>query len=605
MVSLDKSYGIRLDEQLGEIAIRVVVFHKRSSTTPAGDDDLPLDLGSEEDYSAGDSEVNSYLELPRKGKLCCVFVINGQRHHGLDNSFIVTELKMKYLRKRMIILVDLDGLTQRATAEIIQGSRSGLYEGYVYQRIRERLVATLQNDPDLLELEEEAEEELSQLTAGDTAVQQALDQLIEQHFDRGEHAAEGTAEKDGKRGHFFAADGTPVEFTAVSLGENGQIANGPVLVSSHAAPALRLRPNSKATLKVAVAPESEWQRLKDLGAFFDTTIAGLTCRLSKGPAVADVEMDFVEPADFDAEDYPLEATLRVLGTFQDVPEPRLLEKSIIIRPAIKRPPPPPRILNDVPTYLRVTSHQPVRLIAGGPDTHVKLVWDGKDELSFGPAATWTFRGECKSHPAFPAMTFTRPTNGRFEVLLHTPEEFLIGTKLEFEIQAAGPSGATLAAPVAAEVVAPPSPRKTTATMPLKGQRRPPYKVVYVNEADFGSATRWGDETWDVTHAGAFIEPSESAPLTLCINQDFGLWKKYSGALVEKKADEQRMQEKKTKYTSHIAYHLYQMYLSTEELKKAKETQSDGEDVRVPDDDEMQGEINRVASTLIRLMEVMR
>lgn len=223
MVTLDKSYGISLDENLGDIGIRVVVFHKKSTATSTLDEDLPLDLDAEEDYSAGDSEVNSYLELPRKGRLCCVFVINGQRHHGLDNSFIVTDLKMKYLRKRMIILVDLDGLTQRAIAEIIQGSRSGLYEGYVYQKIHERLIATLQNDPDLLELEEEAEEELAQLVAGDIAVQQALDQLIEQHFDRGDHTADGTTEKDGKQGHFFGPSavlwnhegpGGPTQFAA-------------------------------------------------------------------------------------------------------------------------------------------------------------------------------------------------------------------------------------------------------------------------------------------------------------------------------------------------------------------------------------------------------
>jgi hypothetical protein len=66
-----------------------------------------------------------------------------------------------------------------------------------------------------------------------------------------------------------------------------------------------------------------------------------------------------------------------------------------------------------------------------------------------------------------------------------------------------------------------------------------------------------------------------------------------------------MQEKKTKYTSHVAYHLYQMYLAKEEIKKARETQPEDTDIRLPDDDEMQGEINRVASTLIRLMEVMR
>lgn len=174
---LDKQYSQELEVDLGKIGIRVVVFSKKRSAARSSEEQ-PLDLEADEDFSASESEVNSYLEFPKRGKLCCVFLINGQRHHGLDNTFIVNDLKMKYLRKRMIIVVDLDGLSQRAGAEIMQGSRSGLYEGHVYHKIRERLVATLQNDPDLVELEEEAEEELSQLQAGDAAVQQALDQLI-------------------------------------------------------------------------------------------------------------------------------------------------------------------------------------------------------------------------------------------------------------------------------------------------------------------------------------------------------------------------------------------------------------------------------------------
>src|SRR5207249_1769857 len=83
-------------------------------------------------------EVSSYLEQPR-GKMCIVFTLNGQRHDGLDNSFIVNELGMKYLRKRMIIVVDLDGLSHQASAEIIQGSRSGLYKGAVFDEIRRKL----------------------------------------------------------------------------------------------------------------------------------------------------------------------------------------------------------------------------------------------------------------------------------------------------------------------------------------------------------------------------------------------------------------------------------------------------------------------------------
>jgi uncharacterized membrane protein YebE (DUF533 family) len=76
-------------------------------------------------------------------------------------------------------------------------------------------------------------------------------------------------------------------------------------------------------------------------------------------------------------------------------------------------------------------------------------------------------------------------------------------------------------------------------------------------------------------------------------------------LVGKKADEQRMEEKKTKYVSHIAYHLYQMYLHKDEVQKKKDSSPEFADLTAPHEEDMQLEINRVASTLIRLMQVMR
>jgi len=72
--------------------------------------------------------------------------------------------------------------------------------------------------------------------------------------------------------------------------------------------------------------------------------------------------------------------------------------------------------------------------------------------------------------------------------------------------------------------------------------------------------------------------------------------------VAKKADEKRTEEKKTKYISHIAYHLYQMYLHKDNVVKEK---AKGAEVVEPQDDAMQDEVNRVAATLIRLMEVSR
>lgn len=602
---LDKQFTPDLGYPLGKIGVRVVVFPKRKDKASSVDSDVPLDLQAEEDFSSGDSEVNGYLEFPKRGKMCCVFLINGQRHHGLDNTFIVNDLKMKYLRKRMIIAVDLDALSQRAIAEIMQGSRSGLYEGQVYQKIRDRLVATLQGDPDLAELEEEAEDELSQLQAGDAVVQNALDELIEHHFDFGDHETGGADTSGGKQGQFYGPDGKPVDVNVVVFGENGSPVAGPVLVSDHAASTFRVVPNLKAKMLVTTLPKGDWSKLKEIGAFLEPVTAGLTATLTRNELDATLEAEFTEPTDFQPDEYPIETTLRVMATFTDEAEPRLIEKNVVVRPKKPQPPRPPRVLNDVPTYLRVATRQPVRLLAGGPDMHVRIVWDGKDSLAFDPTPEWTFQATCKSHPQFPAITFTKPTNGRFEALVHTPADCLVGTKLEFEVQAIGPADAALNATFTAEVVLPPGPRKVSTEIPARGQRRPPYVLSYVHEAQFDTPTRWGAETWKADHAAAFAEPTATKPLTLCINQDFGLLRKYMDGLVGKKADEHRMEEKKTKYISHVAYHLYQMYLHKVDVRNKKAAGTESEELREPQDDEMQFEINRVASTLIRLMEVMR
>lgn len=602
---LDKEFTPDLGYALGKIGVRVVVFPKRKNKATSSDSDVPLDLQPEEDFSTGDAEVNSYLELPKRGKMCCVFLINGQRHHGLDNSFIVNDLKMKYLRKRMIIVADLDALSQRAIAEIIQGSRSGLYEGQVFQKIRDRLVATLQGDPDLAKLEEEAEDELSQLQAGDTVVQNALDELIEHHFDLGDHETAGADVTGGSRGQLYGPDGKPVDVNAVVFGENGAPATGPVLVSDHATSTLRVAPASRAKLLVAALPKGDWTKLEDIDAVLEPSTAGLTATLTRDEGNALLEIEFTEPPDFQPDEYPIEATLRVVAMFADEAELRLIEKNVVVRP--KGPPSPrrPRILNDVPTYLRVATRQPVRLLPGGPDAHVRIVWDGKDSLAFDPTPEWTFQATCKSHPRFPAVTFTKPTNGRFEALVHTPADYLVSTKLEFEVQALGQGGATLNASFTAEVVLPPGPRRVSTEIPARGQRRPPYQLKYIEKKDFENPTRWGAMPWNAGHAAAFAEPTATQPLTLCINNDFEPLHRYMQKLLGKKADEQRMEEKKTKYISHVAYHLYQIYLNKDDVRKKKATEAESEELREPDDEEMQGEINRVASTLIRLMEVMR
>ncbi len=69
---LDKQFEPELGYQLGKIGIRVVVFAKRHDDVAAMDDDVPADLLPDEDFSSGDSEVNSYLEFQNAGR-CAVY----------------------------------------------------------------------------------------------------------------------------------------------------------------------------------------------------------------------------------------------------------------------------------------------------------------------------------------------------------------------------------------------------------------------------------------------------------------------------------------------------------------------------------------------------
>ena len=145
-----------------------------TSQEPDSDDEDPF----ASDLSRS-TPLAAYLEKPSHGKWCVVFLVNGQRHHAWDKLFIAKDLGFKYLSDRTMIIVDLDGLSTQATANIIQGSRQGLFEGKEYFAIKERIIHTLKSDPDLKRLQVMAEQKVLEMEAGDEAVKSKLDQLIE------------------------------------------------------------------------------------------------------------------------------------------------------------------------------------------------------------------------------------------------------------------------------------------------------------------------------------------------------------------------------------------------------------------------------------------
>jgi hypothetical protein len=145
------------------------------------------------------------------------------------------------------------------------------------------------------------------------------------------------------------------------------------------------------------------------------------------------------------------------------------------------------------------------------------------------------------------------------------------------------------------VVEPPAPRKIDLKTQAGGQRRPPYDLRYVKRPDWESDTCWG-ETWTGLDPGSFDEPTQKTPLVIYVNQDMDLLAEYRDKLTAKRLAENTIQARINKYTTHIAFHLYQMYLKKREMQKQPGADAFGED-------QMRDEIQRVSRTLIELMEV--
>jgi hypothetical protein len=599
--NLDKSLDAALSEGHGTITIRVVVVDKAlaAAAAPGAEDAAPADAGAEEILPETDKRpVSSFLEEPKRGRQCCVFLINGQRQHAWDNLFIVRDLELKYLRNRMVVVVDCDGLKPEAVAELMQGSRHQFYEGTVYSALESRVVATLKGDPDLRRLEEEAEDEISSLQAGDEAVKAALDQLIEAHHDLASHIHHGHTQP-GEVTRDDETSGTLMQSQDVVIeGDSsvGVLAAEPVLLVRPDVATIRLKPNERRRFVVYPRPESVWKAVASHVVTIDPPVKELQVTRTSQMSGEEVALTFVESVDFDDDEYPIETTLRSTAVFKGFAEPRILERRVVINPSKTRPPKPPVPLKDDPTFVRVTSRQPIKILIGGPDVHVKLRWDGKDELVTGSSPSWSFRVTCESPSIEPPTFLTRPIGGRFELLIQAVPGLHAGEQLKFDVEAVGP-GKALSTAFLADVVEPPTPRKVATKLAGGGQRRPPYDLRYVELKDWTEDTCWG-QPWSGSEAGAFEPPSAKSPLTIFINQDMDLLATYRDSLVAKKLAEATIKQRINKYTTHVAFHLYQMY----EKRKQVESQPGGA-AEGPTEDQMRDEIQRVARTLLKLMEV--
>jgi hypothetical protein len=596
VAQLDKSLGAALNEGFGSITIRVVVLEKAMAAAPAPNaaDETPADATPDEVLPDTDKRpISTFLEEPKRGRQCCVFLINGQRQHAWDNTFVVRDLELKYLRNRMIVVVDCDGLKPEAIAHLMQGSRFQFLEGTVYSALETRVVATLKGDPDLRRLEEEAEEEISSLAAGDEAVKAALDQLIEAHHEAAPHASHGTTQGgEASRSEGVSGTLTQTEHVVVIADTAvGAPATEPTLSLRPDVTTIRLKPNDARRYLILANPEESWKALESMAVTLDPPVKEFQITRTSQIAGEEITLQFVEPEDFDEDEYPIESVLRCTGTFKGFPEHRMVERRVVVTPSKKRTPRPAPPLKDDPTFLKVTSRQPIKILVGGPDVHVKLRWNGKDDLVVGHKPTWSFRISCESPSVEPQTFLTHPVEGRFELLIQAAVGLKGGEQLKFDVEAIGP-GKTISTSFLADVVDPPSARKISMKLPGGGQRRPPYELRYVLKKDWGEENCWG-HVWSGESAGSFDPPTQKSPLTILINQDMDLLTSYRDSLITNKNAETTIQQRINKYTAHVAFHLYQMYERTKEHSEM-ETLSE---------EQMDAEIQRVSRTLLKLMQV--
>jgi hypothetical protein len=376
-------------------------------------------------------------------------------------------------------------------------------------------------------------------------------------------------------------------------GSSGMLADQPVLGLRPDIATLRLRPNEARKFLIYPKPEAAWNVLGNMALTLDPPINELQVVRTAQSVGEEVSLKFLAPEDFDDDEYPIETVLRSTAVFKGSPEPRLLERRVVINVPKKRTQKDPVPLKDDPTFIKVASRQPIKIMVPGPDVHVKLRWDGRDDLVTSVSPTWAFHVSCESPSVQPPIFLTRPDNGRLELLIQAASGLHAGEQLKLTVDAIGP-GKTLTTAFLADVVEPPAPRKITTQLSGGAQRRPPYNLQYVKKENWNQDTCWGGQ-WTGEDAGAFDPPSTKSPLTIFVNQDMDLLANYRETLISKKHAETTIQQRINKYTAHVAFHLYQMHL------KQKADTTAGTDEMT--DGQMRQEIQRVARTLLKLMEV--
>jgi hypothetical protein len=405
---------------------------------------------------------------------------------------------------------------------------------------------------------------------------------------------------------------TADEVVALLSPASGKPGDFPVLISAPAKQSVRLRPGEQHVLTVSCDPAAKWAHLTALTYHLDCTEGHVTVEENRDATGAQYTLR--AGAEGDPDEYPVNCTFRVFARFAGHPQTRQVSVALVIKPDPEKEEPD---LKNEPTFLRVVSRQPVKLWKDG-DAHIRMEWNGKDGIAVGSPAAWTF----SVTPSSPAGTnihsgFSQPRGGRFSAVVGVPSTAITGDPYEFLIVAHGPDGRTLSTTctgvVAERQVKPPKPPKPApeereprvigSTTPSGGARRPPYDPKVIKQEEWETGTCWEGTNWTGDDPGVYQEPTPTAPLTLILNEDYRPLHDYRKYLVEKKYAETEVESRLRKYKTHMYYHLYQMYKANE--LRTDSTVDESGVGKAPTAAELRAETQRVALTLIKIMEVSR
>lgn len=234
----------------------------------------------------------------------------------------------------------------------------------------------------------------------------------------------------------------------------------------------------------------------------------------------------------------------------------------------------------------------------GADVHVKMKWDGKDDLA-GPDGTWqfsvTYGVENTPHAA---AAFSHPVNGRFELVLPVPKDVAVGASTAWRIDAAGPNGVTLSASFTAVMTEPMVPRRIQVELSGGIDIGNDYEIKIINRADWKTVPCFDASEWTQNDPGAFDPPTDDRALFLYINEDYQPLVDFKAELTKRQSAESTIQARTTKYTTHLAFHLWQMY----NAERQAAASNDDDDNKAPAEFNPVAEIRRVATTLLQLMD---